>query len=110
MNLRDLDLLDVLGRDHEGVVEREDDHGDAGDEERVDDRALPRERLLPRRGNSAGPHPRLLELPGADGAHLYVTLFSAYLNWSIVKPMTMAIRMTDCAPEEPRLSPMNPSL
>jgi hypothetical protein len=40
----------------------------------------------------------------------YVTFFSAYLNWSMVRPMTRAMRITDCAPEEPRLRPMKPSL
>ena len=63
------DLLQILGGDHEGVVQGEGHHGDAGQEQRVDDHGVP----------VGGPpaaddHARLgqpggLDGSGADGAH-----------------------------------------
>src|SRR5262249_39013299 len=92
-------LLEVLGGDHEGEVERKGDHGDAGDEQHVDEQAIPGERLLPRGGHGVPPDAHLLPLPRARCCHLTSTCLSACLPWdSLVRairwgPVTPASRV-----------------
>ena len=63
-------LLEVLSGDDEGEIERKGDYGHAGDEQHVNEQAVPGERLLARGGHGVPSDAHLLHLPCASRGHL----------------------------------------
>ena len=77
----------VLRRGDESEIDRKRHDGDADPQDRV----------------------RNVTLEALVLDHQYVTLRSTKRNWIAVSAMTMPIRITDCAADEPRLPPSRPS-